>query len=370
MRGRRALAATGMGLALVLAGCGHDDTKAESKPATRQEAPLELARADVAQVRAGVLGAGLPVTGSLQAFNQTTVQSRVASDVAAVFVREGEVVKKGQLLARLGTQEVDARLKQAEANLSSAKVDAQLARALFERNKQIFEKHYISELDFQRSQGDAEAREEAVRAQQALVDIARKNLNDANVIAPMSGVVAKRYIEPGSSVGMDSKLFDIVDLSDMELAAPVPATDIGRVKVGQSVSFTVDGFGEQAFTGKVARINPVADAGTRAVTVYVRVANSQSSLKGGMFAHGVIASEAGAQALIIPTVAVHKDPGQEPYVLVLDNGRLQQRNVTLGASDDNNGQVSVQAGLAAGETVVVAKLGADAAKRAARISGV
>ncbi len=352
-------------LAAALAGCGgkEGDNKAA---AAATPAVLELAAVDVAVASKGSLSGMLPVNGTLQAVTQTTVQSRVAAEVDAAAVREGERVQKGQVLASLGTKDIDARMKQAEANLASAQVEATLARALVDRNRKLYEKQYFSELDFQKSVGEAEAREENVRAQKALVDIARKALNDASVRAPMSGIVARRYVEPGSSVGVDGKLFDIVDLSEMELAAPVPATEIAAVKVGQAVSFTVSGFGEQKFSGRVVRINPVADAGTRAIMVYVRVNNSGLELKGGMYAHGEIATGAEGEGMTVPLDALHGDEN-ESWVMVLNGGKLERRVVEVTARDERSNRLAVRSGLNEGDTVVVAKLADTVLGKPARL---
>ena len=341
-------------LAISLSGCGGKES--ESKAAVAETpAALELASVDVATVSLGSLGGNLPINGTLQAVTQTTVQSRVAAEINAVTVREGERVQKGQILARLATQDLDARVKQAEANLASAKVEAELSRALDERNQKMYEKKYLSELDYQRSVGETSARNEAVRAQQAMLDIARKALKDANVTSPMNGIVAKRYVEPGSSVGVDGKLFDIVDLSEMELAAPVPTTEIAQVKVGQTATFTVGGFADKKFEGRVVRINPVADTGTRAVNVYVRVSNGGLNLKGGMYARGDIATGASGEGMIVPLEALHSDEKGD-WVLVLDKGRLEKRVVEVAGRDERGNRLTVRSGLAEGETVVVAKL--------------
>lgn len=352
-------------LALVVSGCGGKDGGSKAAEA-KAPAELELVAVDVALASKGSLSGALPINGSLQAVTQTTVQSRVAAEINTVAVREGERVQKGQLLASLATQDLDARVKQAEANLASAQVEATLARALVERNKQLYEKKYFSEIDYQKSVGEAEAREENVRAQKALVAIARKALSDAGVRSPMAGIVAKRYVEPGSSVGVDGRLFDIVDLSEMELAAPVPATEIAQVKVGQAVKFTVSGFGDQQFTGKVVRINPVADAGTRAINVYVRVNNSGLALKGGMYARGEIATGAEGEGMTVPLDALHSDE-KGSWVMVLKDGKLERRNVDVAARDERGNRLAVRTGLAEGETVVVAKLAEAVLGKPARL---
>lgn len=352
-------------LALALGACGGKEGESKAAPAATAAA-LELAAVDVAVASKGSLAGALPVNGSLQALTQTTVQSRVAAEINAVAVREGERVQKGQLLASLAVQDLEARVKQAEANLASAQVEATLARALVGRNKQLYEKQYFSEIDYQRSVGEAEAREEAVRAQKAVVAISRKALSDASVRAPMSGIIAKRYVEPGSSVGVDGKLFDIVDLAEMELAAPVPATEIAQVKVGQSVNFTVSGFAEQKFTGKVVRINPVADAGTRAIMVYVRVSNNGLALKGGMYARGEIATGAEGVGMTVPLNALHSDDKGD-WVMLLKDGKLERRTVDVAARDERSNRLAVRTGLAEGDTVVVAKLTAAVLGKPARL---
>lgn len=354
-------------IALALAGCGGKD-EARTAAAPAAPAALELAPVDVATVTRVAISGGLPVSGSLQPLKQTTVQSRVAAEVGAVLVREGERVAQGQVLARLGTQDLEARLRQAEAQLAAAQVDAKLARGLAERNKELYQKKYFSEIDYARSVGEADARDETVRAQQALVAIARKALNDAEVRAPQSGIIARRYIEPGGSVGMDARLFEIVDLSEMELEVPVPAAEIASVKVGQHLVFTVTGFGERKFQGSVVRINPVADSGTRALSVYVRVPNPSGELKGGMYGRGEINSGAGGQALGLPLDALHETAGQGPWVLVLADGKLQKRPVEIAARDERRNQLFLKGGVKEGDTVVVARLTENAVNQPARLS--
>lgn len=353
-------------LALALAACGGGKPE-EAPAAAAAPAALELAPVDVATVARMPVSGGLPVSGTLQPLRQTTVQARVPAEVSAVLVREGERVAQGQVLARLGTQDLEARLRQAEAQLAAARVDARLARALAERNKELYDKKYFSEIDYQRSVGEADARDETVRAQQALVAIARKALDDAAVRAPQAGIIARRYIEPGSSVGMDARLFEVVDLAEMELVVPVPAAEIAGVKVGQRLAFTVTGMGERRFEGRVARINPVADSGTRAISVYVRVPNPGLELKGGMYGRGEIAAGSGGEALGLPLDALHEQEGQGPWLLVLAGGKLEKRAVEVAARDPRRNRVFLKGGVKEGDTVVVARLTEAAAGRPARL---
>lgn len=353
-------------VAASLSGCGSD--KPANNAETKKISAIELADVDVYQLETQVLSGSLPVSGALQPIVQTAVKSRVSAEVNEVFVREGMAVTKGQSLAQLGLQDIGARLKQAEATLAAAKVEAALSRILADRNKQLFEKKYFSEIEYQRSEGEAQLREENVRAQQAVVDMARKAMTDASVRSPVSGIIAHRYIEPGTTVNVESRLFDIVELSKMELAVPVPASEIAQVKSGQAVKFTVTGFGDRQFAGTVVRINPVADPGTRAIMVYAQVDNADGVLRGGMYARGEIVVGASGEGLTVPLEALHGGSnGVEPWVIVLRNGKLEKQILEAGAKDERLDRIIVKSGLKAGDTVVVARLTDKAVGQAARL---
>lgn len=363
----RPLLLCSLALAMSLSACGSDKA-ADKKMEGSKPAALELAAVDVVTVRQKALSGGYPVSGSLQPVVQTTVQSRVSAEVNEVLVREGMRVEKGQLLARLSIKDLSARLKQAEAGLAAAKVEAELSRVLTERNRQLYEKKYFSEVEYQRSVGETAARNENVRAQQALVDIARKAENDALVKAPISGLVARRYIEPGGNVSMEGRLFDLVDLTQMELSVPVPATDIARIKAGQAVHFTVSGFGDRQFEGKVARINPVADATTRAVSVYVQVNNTGMDLKGGMYARGEIAVGEAGKGLTVPVEALHKNNDGTSWVLLVRQNKLEKQMLQTGARDERSGTVVVKEGVKEGDVVVVVRLDESVVGQAVNLS--
>lgn len=343
-----------------LTACG--EKKAEvSTPKVAAVAPsLELSPADIVTVSENTLQAGVTITGQLDAFNHTTVQAQVGANVANVLVREGESVKQGQVLAVLATQDLSSRLRQAEAALASAKAEAILAKAVQERNEQLYKDHYVSDIDYKRGVAEANARAENVKAQESLVAIARKALNDAVVNAPMNGIVAKRYVQAGQTVAMNASLFDIVDLSELELTAIIPAEQVAALKVGQSVIFTVQGFSE-SFTGKVSRINPIAEAGTRAVTFYANVPNPQQRLKAGLFVQGRLAVGAAETGLTIPNLAIRYDEQKQPYVWTLVQHKLAKQILTLGTVDNTRNQTLVKTGLRAGDVVVLAQLTAQVA---------
>jgi membrane fusion protein (multidrug efflux system) len=172
-------------------------------------------------------------------------------------------------------------------------------------------------------------------------------------------VVSKRHVQAGEKVSPDMPVFTIVNLQQLTLEAQVPAAEIPRIKVGQEVQFKVDGFNGRDFTGKVARINPTTEAGSRAMLVYISVANADGALRGGMFAKGSITTDKSAVMPLVPTVALRLDPNapnSAPQVYVIEAGKVVAKPVKTGMRNDDEGLAEVTEGLTKGERVIVAKL--------------
>ncbi len=179
------------------------------------------------------------------------------------------------------------------------------------------------------------------------MQIARNALRDAVAMSPLTGIVAKRHVQPGEKVAFDSPLVTVVDLKDMELQAAVPAIDVPELSIGKPVELVIDGFGERRFSGRVERINPATEPGTRSILVYVGIPNADGALRGGMFATGRIALAASAPLPTLPATAVRTEGGQA-YVWMLEDGKLVKRNVVTGARDDAAGRVEIRTALPAG----------------------
>ncbi len=357
---------TVLAAALLMSACGQE-AQSKATPVTVAPASLELSATDVTQVTEQSLQSMVAITGQLQAYNYTTIQSETTASVAKVLVREGETVKKGQLIVQLATQDAESRLRQAEAALASAKAESILATAIKERNEQLHKDNYISDIEYKRGLAEAAARGENVKAQMSLVDIARKGVSNTVIMSPMSGIVSKRHIQAGQVVAMNSPLLDIVDLSQLELVATITPQHVAALKIGQEVEFNVQGFSQQ-FTGKVSRINPVADAGTRAVTFYASVNNAQSLLKSGLFVQGNLALGAAQSGLVVPQVAVRYDQDKTAYLWIVEQQKVVKRPVVLGTQDAKSGLVLINQGVKVGDKVVLAQLTPQAANMAGKMA--
>jgi RND family efflux transporter MFP subunit len=317
--------------------------------------PIELAQADVATVSMSQLSRSLPVSGSLSPLVQTTVKSKVAGDVLELTVREGQAVKQGEVLARIDTRYLKATLDSQQAALEKARADLALAKLNRDNSEAMLKEHFISQNAYDSAASTYSADLATVKAAEAQVSLARLAWEDAVVRAPFSGTVVNRLVQPGERVDVEGGIVSLVDLSHMEFRALAPASEIPSVKVGQAAHFKVGGFGERQFEGRVERINPMTEQGSRAITVYLSVPNPDGVLRGGMFGQGVLVLDKAEPAPAIPAAAVRSEAGL-PYVLVYADGKISRRPVTLGLNSEDLGSVEVRDGLKPGEQVLLAKL--------------
>jgi len=315
---------------------------------------LEFSPADLARVEQRPLARWLPVSGALQPVRQATVKSKVSGDVRQITVREGETVQAGQILARIDTADLDAKLIERMGALESAKAQLAMAEKTRSTNQMLLNQKFISQIAFDNSESSYNVAQGSLKSAEAQVQIARNALKDAVAVSPLTGVVAKRHVQPGEKVAFDSPLVTVVDLKDMELQAAVPATDVPELSIGKTVELAIDGFGERKFSGRVERINPATEPGTRSFLVYVGIPNVADTLRGGMFATGRIALSASAPVATLPATAVRTEGGLS-YVWTVEDGKLVKHTVTTGGRDDAAGRVEIRTALPAGTPVLAAR---------------
>mgnify|MGYP001220102608 CR=1 FL=1 len=309
----------------------------------------------------------LPLTGSLAPLNEATVKAKVAGELVAVTVREGESVQQGQVLARIDITEVQAKVAAREADVEAAKAQRTFAEKNRAQQKALLDKAFISQSAFDNIQSNHDVAVARLHAAEAELVVARKSLGDAVLVAPFSGIVSQRLAQPGERVALDAKVVSIVDLTRLQLEAAVPPAAIGQVKIGQAMNFRVEGFGGREFAGRIERINPAATAGSRSISVYAVIDNREGLLRGGMFAQGALTLSSVDGALAIPASAVREEIGQT-FVYAIENGLVKKKNVKVGAPDAA-GRVQVLDGLAAGERIVRVNLGSLREGVAARLPG-
>jgi RND family efflux transporter MFP subunit len=329
---------------------------AQEQVATQRAQPVvELAAADVVRAEVRELQRGLPVSGSLKAVNSAFVKARTAGELQGLTLREGDAVRVGQVVARVDPAEGQSRLKQAQEQADAARAQIDIAERQWNNNKALVDQGFISKSSLDTSLNNLAAAQANHKAALAAVDMARKGLDDTVLRAPISGVVAQRLAQPGERVAIDGRVLEIVDLSRLELEATLSAADSVDVRVGQDAVLQVEG-SSRPVSGKVARINPSAQAGSRSVLAYL-VLSDTTGLRQGLFAQGTVATGR-ASALAVPLSSVRTDK-PAPYVQVVEHGRVAHKAVTLGARGeaDQETWVGVQ-GLQPGAMVLRGHAGA------------
>lgn len=325
--------------------------------ATSVALPVELLASDLSLAERRELARGIPLTGDLQARNQSVVKAKVAGDIGSFSVREGETVGAGQIVARIDTTEADARLAEKLADLEAAKAQLGLAEKNRANQQELLAQKFISQNAYDSTVSNLLVADAKLKAVQAQVALARKALDDTAVRAPIGGVVAQRFAQPGEKVSVDTRILSIIDLSELEVEAAVPASDIPSIRIGQDVSFHIEGFGAREFKGRIARINPEARAGTRSILVYAIIPNRDRALRSGMFAKGEVTISRSKQAWVVPLGAV-RDDGQGPFVYAVRDGKIERRSVKVGLRDEDKDVAEILAGVDAPIQVVKANLGA------------
>ena len=315
---------------------------------------LELGASDVVVARQAELVGTLAISGGLKAVNSAVVKAKVAAEVKALSVREGDAVKAGQVIGQLDTLEVDLRLRQAEQTAASARSQLDIAKRALDNNRALVDKGFISSTALEASIATEAGATATYHAAAATADLARKARSDSVLVAPIAGIVSQRLAQVGERVAVDTKLVEIVDLSRIELEAAIAPEDVGGVQIGQAARLAVDGLADPV-AAKVARINPSTQAGTRAVMVYLALA-PQPGLRQGLFARGSIEAQR-KRSLVVPLSSVRVDQAQ-PYLLEVVSRKVVQRSVTLGLRGDAQfdgrleSAVEIVKGIAEGATVL------------------
>jgi RND family efflux transporter MFP subunit len=312
----------------LLTGCG---AKHDRAPATAALLPTAAVRVETLQLRK------LPLTeavvGTVKSRQTADIEAKVSGRITSLPVVLGQVVKEGDLLVALATQESQARLEQAEAALRQAEIDSQRVGKLRQGGAA--------------TQSEFDSVTYRYQSAQAVVAEAKALLAYARITAPSGGVVARKDADVGDLALPGRPLLRIEDPTHLRLEAEVPGSVLARLKPGDTLAVRVDAVGAQ-IQGKVAEIAPVADPATRSVRVKLDLPETPGLLPGQFGRVAVPLAE--AEFLVVPVAAVVQR-GQLEIVFVAREGRAQMRLVRSGRPLD--GGVEILSGLSAGEAVVV-----------------
>jgi RND family efflux transporter MFP subunit len=329
-----------------------------SASATPPADHIEVADTDVLTLGEHDLALGVAVSGSLRAVQSAWVKARVAGELQDFKLREGDAVKAGQVLGRIDPIEFERKYKQALEQAQAARSQVDIAQKQYENNQALVQQGFISKTALDTSLFTLQSAQATLRAAQAGADVAHKSLDDSVLRAPLSGLVATRSAQHGERLAIDTKIVEIVDLSQMEIEASLSPADASLIQVGQSALMQVEGF-QRALPARVTRINPSVQVGSRNVLAYLQL-NAQPGLRQGLFAQGQIGT-AQVHGLALPVTAVRTDQSV-PYVQWIDGDQVAYARIQQGArgsrANDPDGESWVNVdGLPAGTRVLAGHLG-------------
>ncbi len=371
-------------LGVSLTGCTGESNKKE----TSEAVPVVVGGVQKVQERECIA-----VSGSISTPNSpASVCFLVSGKVVYVGPREGEYVKKGQVLARIDPTDFALSVKSAAAQAASAqaalekamhsarpelleqaRISFERAEDEYRRMKMLYDSKSLAPNDFQKYRAAYEhAKQEYEQAKTggqkedkdlakashnqaaAQLEIARKALSDATLCAPMDGYIAKRSIEPGDTASPGRPVFEIVQMDPVEVNVGVPETDVRMMRIGQKADVTVPALPGKSFQGTVRVINVSADPNTRTYMTRVSVANREHELRVGMVAEATIRGDRTIAMATLPGDAVVRDPqgATQVYVYYPDQKRVYAKLVEIGAVVNRN--VEIKSGLSGNELIVLA----------------
>ena len=271
---------------------------------------------ETAKVENTSIHTSITATGTIEPVTSVTVGTQVSGIVSHLYVDYNSVVKKGQVIAELDRTNLISELNTSKANLSSAQSTAAYEQANYNRYKTLYEKGLVSADEFESAQLSYLKAKEQVNTSRESVQKAQTNLGYATITSPIDGVILSKSVEEGQTVAASfntPELFVIAqDLTDMRVIADIDEADIGGVKEGQRVSFTVDAFPEDKFDGTVTQVRQEAKTESNVVTyeVVISAPNADLKLKPGLTANVTIFTMEKDNVLAVPAKALRFHPSE------------------------------------------------------------
>ena len=271
---------------------------------------------DTEEVTRGSVNITITATGTLEATNTVVVGTQVSGVIEKLYVDFNSVVKKGQLIAELDKSTLLSSLENAEADVNRARAEYEYQESNLARMKVLNDQEMLADSDYDLAEYNFKISQASLKSALANFDKAKRNLSYAMIYSPIDGVVLNRAVEEGQTVAASMntpELFTITnDLSVMQVEADVDEADIGMVKMGQRVDFTVDAFPDDTFTGAVSevRLQPTESSNVVTYTVIVTVNNPEHKLKPGMTASITDYVEESGDALLLAGKAIRFQPDQ------------------------------------------------------------
>jgi RND family efflux transporter MFP subunit len=338
-------------IATSVCGCSKkgDDEAADKKDNTPTQVTLtKVTRADVSRM--------LQLSGSVAAVpnRDVKVSSQVPGRVTELTVAEGDRVSAGQLIAKIDDYSFRDQVTQAEAGVGTAQASVDNANQSLKRNEDLVNRGIAARKDLEDAQKEAATSASELKQAQAALSTARLQLSRTEIHSPISGTVVKRFISGGEQVDgtAAAPIVEIANLSEVELNANVPASDISRMKEGQSIQMTSAAMPGKTFTGKIVGVSLSVDPASNAGLVRIRIPNGNGDLRLGMFLGAQVPVETHARTLTIPPGAIYRGEDGNPRVFIVQGDTANVSEIKLGIETPD--RVEVLSGVNEGDTIILA----------------
>jgi len=302
------------------------DARRQSVPTVRVSTPIRT-----------LLVRTLQLSGDVSATQQAAIYSKVSGNIERIHADMGVHVQRGQALAQIDTTELGQQAQQAAATYENA-------RLVHLRSDELFARNLVSRQDLDNAVA-------SLKVARATFDAARTRLGYARIVAPFSGVVTRRYLDPGALVNPNNTiLFTLMDMDEMKIIVHVLERDIPLITEEKEATVTVDAFPGRLFTGKVKRLSQAVDVATRTMPVEIDVPNRDHDLKPGMYAKVTLEVSRKEDALTLPLSSILKDNAGR-YVLVVEQDTARRREVSVGIEQGD--MLELVSGLTGSESVII-----------------
>lgn len=338
------------GAVMAMTACGEPAQPADVADAVSDV--VALTNADVAEARIDTIAGGVMLSGPLEPASSVSLKAQVDGTISALNVDRGSPVRRGQLLLTIAAEGVREQAASTASAIAAAKAGVAVAEQRRDGALALFAKGAISEVDRRVAEAQYEAAVAELLAVQAAATGAEEMASRTRVISPIDGVISDRFVERGEPVSNGAHMLTVVDVRTLELAGQVGVDLASQLATGMSVEFTSESRPDRTYRGRVARIDPVADAGTRQVGVYVELPNADRQLVAGQFVTGRVLMGSPAAHVVVPAPALRMRDGKTVVAVVAD-GRVRLQNVTVATRDDARGLVGIASGIEAGAKVLI-----------------
>ncbi len=316
---------------------------------------IELAQMEVTKVRRQNYAQDIRINGFIQPARRVTLTARLSGTLASVDADVGTTVHAGDVIARFDTETLTLSLNKLVATTEAKAATILRAQKDLERTSSLAATGGVAQAKLTEVETNLAVLRAELRALQAEEAEARRALDDAVVTAPFDGIVNARKVNPGQAVSINTELFEIVDIAQLDLVALIPPQESAGLSIGQAASIEIEGLPGKSLAARLDRISPATLDNSRSLQIYLRLDHTMPGLRGGMFGHGSLQIENRMNILAVPVAAIVKDGGETSIRTVVD-GAVRRQAVTLGSAKVGEDLVEIRSGLSDGDVVITVPL--------------